>query len=178
MAKVKWALDPTHSEIQFKIRHMMISNVTGQFTKFQVSAETEDEDFLKSKISFSADADSATTGNEQRDGHLKSPEFFDVAKFPEIKFVATKYESVDNDGSYELYGDLTIRDVTKQVKLDVEFGGIAKDPWGNTRAGFEINGKINRKEFGLQWHAVTETGGIVASDEVRIHCNVELIKQA
>jgi polyisoprenoid-binding protein YceI len=178
MAKVKWALDPTHSEIQFKIRHLMISNVTGQFTKFDVSAETEEEDFLTAKISFSADVDSITTGNEQRDGHLKAPDFFDSAKFPQVKFVATNYESVDDDGSYELYGDLTIRDVTKQVKLDVEFGGIVKDPWGNTRAGFEINGKVNRKEFGLQWHAVTEGGGIVVSDDVRIHCAIELIKQA
>lgn len=178
MAKVKWVLDPTHSEIQFKIRHLMISNVTGQFTKFDVSAETEEEDFLTAKVSFSADVDSVTTGNEQRDGHLKSTDFFDSSKFPQLKFVATKYESVDNDGSYELYGDLTIRDVTKQVKLDVEFGGIVKDPWGNTRAGFEINGKVNRKEFGLQWHAVTEAGGIVVSDDVRIHCAIELIKQA
>jgi polyisoprenoid-binding protein YceI len=178
MAKVKWTLDPTHSEIQFKIRHLMISNVTGQFTTFDVSAETEDEDFLTAKISFTGDVDSVTTGNEQRDGHLKAPDFFDAPKFPKIKFVATKYESVDNDGSYELYGDLTIRDITKNVKLDVEFGGIAKDPWGNTRAGFEIHGKVNRKEFGLQWHAVTEAGGVVVSDEVRIHCAIELIKQS
>ncbi|MBS1667281.1 MAG: polyisoprenoid-binding protein [Bacteroidetes bacterium] len=178
MASTKWVLDPTHSEIQFKIRHLMISNVTGQFTKFEVSAETDGEDFSTAKVSFTAEVDSVTTGNEQRDGHLKSADFFDAAKFPQIKFVATKYESVDNDGSYELYGDLTIRDVTKSVKLDVEFGGIAKDPWGNTRAGFEINGKVNRKEFGLQWHAVTEAGGVVVSDDVRIHCAVELIKQA
>jgi polyisoprenoid-binding protein YceI len=178
MAKVKWALDPTHAEIQFKIRHLMISNVTGQFTKFDVSAETEEEDFLTAKISLSVDVDSVTTGNEQRDGHLKSPDFFDAAKFPQIKFVATKYESVDDDGSYELYGDLTIRDITKKIKLDVEFGGIVKDPWGNTRAGFGINGKVNRKEFGLQWHAVTEAGGVVVSDDVRIHCAIELIRQA
>ena len=178
MTSTKWVLDPTHSEIQFKIRHLMISNVTGQFTKFEVSAETDGEDFSNAKVSFTAEVDSVTTGNEQRDGHLKSADFFDAAKFPQIKFVATKYESVDNDGSYELYGDLTIRDVTKSVKLDVEFGGIAKDPWGNTRAGFEINGKVNRKEFGLQWHAVTEAGGVVVSDDVKIHCAVELIKQA
>ena len=178
MAKVKWALDPIHSEIQFKIRHLMISNVTGQFTKFDVSAETEDEDFLTAKISFTADVGSVATGDEQRDGHLKSPDFFDATRFPQIKFAATKYESVDNDGSYELYGDLTIRDITKKIKLDVEFGGIAKDPWGNTRAGFEINGKVNRKEFGLQWHAVTEAGGVVVSDDVRIRCAIELIKQS
>jgi polyisoprenoid-binding protein YceI len=178
MAKTKWALDPTHAEITFKIRHLMITNVSGEFTKFDVSAETEDENFMTAKVSFAADVDSVTTGNEQRDGHLKSPDFFDAAKFPKIKFIATKYENVDNDGSYELYGDLTIKDVTKSVKLDVEFGGIIKDPWGNTRAGFEINGKINRKEFGLQWNVATETGGFVVGDDVRIHCNVELIKQA
>jgi polyisoprenoid-binding protein YceI len=178
MAITKWALDPTHAEITFKIKHLMITNVTGEFTKFNVNVETEDEDFLKSKVSFSADVDSVTTGNEQRDTHLKSADFFDAAKFPQIKFVATKYENVDDDGSYELYGDLTIMGVTKSVKLDVEFGGVIKDPWGNTRAGFEINGKISRKEFGLQWNVATETGGFVVGDDVKIHCNVELIKQA
>ncbi|HVM88545.1 MAG TPA: YceI family protein [Puia sp.] len=178
MAKIKWALDPTHSEVTFKIKHLMISNVTGQFTKFDVNAETEDEDFTTAKVSFTTDVNSITTGNDQRDGHLKSDDFFNAEKFPQIKFTATKYENVDDDGSYELYGDLTIRDVSRPVKLDVEFGGIVKDPWGNTRAGFSITGKINRKEFGLAWHAVTETGGIVVSDEVRIHAGIELIKQS
>ena len=178
MAKIKWALDPTHSEITFKIKHLMISNVSGQFTKFTVDAETEGEDFTTAKVSFTADVTSVDTGNEQRDGHLKTDDFFNAEKYPQIKFTATKYELVDNDGSYELYGDLTIRDVTKNVKFDVEFGGVIKDPWGNTRAGFSINGKINRKDFGLKWHAVTEAGGLVASDDVRIHCNIELIEQA
>jgi polyisoprenoid-binding protein YceI len=178
MATTKWVLDPAHSEVTFKIKHLMISNVSGQFGKYDVIAETEEEDFTKAKVSFTADVDSITTNNEQRDGHLKSPDFFDASKFPQIKFVATKYENVDNDGSYELYGDLTIRDVTKQVKLDVEFGGVIKDPWGNTRAGFSITGKINRKEFGLAWHAATEAGGIVVSDDVKVHCAIELIKQA
>jgi polyisoprenoid-binding protein YceI len=178
MATVKWVLDPTHSEVTFKVRHLMITNVTGQFTKFEVDVQTQDEDFMTAKATFTADVNSITTGNEQRDGHLKSADFFDAARFPQIKFVATKYEAVDNDGSYELYGNLTIRDVTKSLKFDVEFGGIIKDPWGSTRAGFSISGKINRKEFGLSWHAVTDTGGLVAGDEVRIHCSVELIKQA
>jgi len=146
--------------------------------KFDGSVETEEEDFTKAKVTVTVDADSITTNNEQRDGHLKSPEFFDAPKFPQVKFVVTKVESVDNDGSYETYGDLTIRDVTKSVKLDTEFGGVIKDPWGNTRAGFTVSGKINRKEFGLVWHAVTETGGIVLSDEVRIHVGLEFIKQA
>ncbi|HSZ85157.1 MAG TPA: YceI family protein [Puia sp.] len=178
MAKIKWVMDPTHSEVTFKLRHMVISNVSGSFTKFNVDAETEDEDFTTAKVNFTADVDSVTTGNEQRDGHLKTDDFFNAAQYPQIKFTATKYENVDNDGSYELYGDLTIRDVTKKVKFDVEFGGVIKDPWGNTRAGFSVNGKINRKEFGLKWHAVTEAGGLVAGDDVNIHCNFELIKQA
>jgi polyisoprenoid-binding protein YceI len=178
MSLTKWTLDPTHSEIQFKVKHLMITNTTGEFTKYDVSAETEGEDFTKAKITFSADVDSVTTGNEQRDAHLKSADFFDAATYPKLTFTATKYENVDNDGSYELYGDLTIRGTTKEVKLDVEFGGVITDPWGNTRAGFTISGKINRKEFGLHWSATTEAGGFVVSDDVRIHVTIELIKQA
>ena len=173
-----WTIDPTHSEVEFKVKHMMISTVTGHFTSFAAEVETEEEDFSKAKVSFTVDTNSITTNNEQRDGHLKAPDFFDAAQFPQIKFVATKFESVDNDGSYETYGDLTIRDVTKSVKLDTEFGGVVKDPWGNTRAGFTVSGKINRKEFGLAFHAVTETGGVVLADEVRIHVGLEFIKQA
>ena len=176
MATTKWILDPSHSEVEFKVKHMMISNVSGEFGKFEASVETEGEDFQTAKVTFTADIDSISTGNDQRDGHLKSPDFFDAAKFPQLKFVATKYENVDNDGSYEIYGDLTIRGVTKKVKLDAEFGGVIKDPWGNTRAGISINGKINRKEFGLAWHAVTEAGGLVVSDDVRIHANLEFVK--
>ncbi|MBS1509998.1 MAG: YceI family protein [Bacteroidetes bacterium] len=177
MATKKWVVDPTHSEVQFKIKHLMITNVTGSFNMFTVNAETEDEDFTKAKISFTADVASVDTGNEQRDGHLKSPDFFDAEKFPQIKFAATKYENVDNDGSYELYGDLTIKDVTKPVKLSVEFGGVAKDPWGNVKAGFTISGKINRKEWGLTWNAATETGGVLVSEEVRLNIEIQLIEQ-
>ncbi len=177
MATVKWTLDPTHSEIQFKVRHLMISNVTGSFPKFDVQVETQDLDFMTAKIRFTAETAVVTTNNKQRDEHLRSADFFDAAKYPTLSFVATKYEKVDND-SYELYGDLTIRDVTKKIKLDVEFGGVITDPWGNTRAGFTINGKVNRKEFGLMWNAVTEAGGLVAGDDARIHGEVEFIKQA
>ena len=155
----------------------MITNVTGSFNIFQVSVQTEEEDFMKAKVSFTADVVSISTGNEQRDGHLKSAEFFDAATYPQVKFAATKYENVDNDGSYELYGDLTIRDITKNIKLDVEFGGVVKDGYGNTKAGFSINGKINRKDFGLTWSAITEAGGIVVSDDVKITCEVQLIEQ-
>lgn len=177
MATKNWVIDPSHSEIQFKIKHLMITNVTGSFNIFQVSVQTEEEDFMKAKVSFTADVGSISTGNEQRDAHLKSAEFFDAATYPQVKFAATKYENVDNDGSYELYGDLTIRDITKNIKLDVEFGGVVKDGYGNTKAGFSINGKINRKDFGLTWSAITEAGGIVVSDDVKITCEVQLIEQ-
>jgi len=176
MATTKWVLDPTHSEVEFKVKHMMISTVTGKITNFDAIVETEGEDFMTAKVTFTANVDSLSTGNEQRDGHLKSVDFFDVANFPQIKFVATKYENVDNDGSYEVYGDLTIRGITKNVKFDTEFGGVIKDPWGNTRAGITISGKINRKEFGLTWSGATETGSLIVSDEVRIHVGLEFIK--
>ena len=178
MATKNWALDPTHSEVQFKIKHLMITNVTGSFNIFTVTAQTEDEDFTKAKLSFTADVNSISTNNEQRDAHLKSADFFDAEKFPQIKFEATKTENVDNDGSYELYGNLSIRDVIKNIKLSVEFGGIAKDPYGNVKAGFTINGKINRKDFGLTWSAVTEAGNIMVSDDVKIACEIQLIEQA
>jgi polyisoprenoid-binding protein YceI len=177
MAKTKWVLDPMHSEVTFKVKHLMISTVTGQFTKFDATAETEEEDFTTAKVTFTVDVDSITTGNEQRDGHLKSPDFFDVPNYPKIVFVTKKYEKID-EGNFKVYGDLTIRDVTKTIVLDTEFGGIAKDPWGNTRAGFTGSGKINRKEFGLKWDAVTDSGGIVLSDEVRILVGVDFVKQA
>lgn len=177
MATRNWVLDPAHTQIQFKVKHMMITTVTGSFNLYEASVETEDEDFMKAKISFSADAASISTGNADRDGHLKSADFLDVEKFPKIEFKATKYENVDNDGSYELYGDLTIKGVTKNVKLDVEFGGVVKDPWGNTKAGFTINGKFNRKDFGLVWNVVTEAGGILVGEEVKIASEVQLIEQ-
>jgi polyisoprenoid-binding protein YceI len=178
MANKTWVLDPTHSEVQFKIKHLMITNVTGSFDVFTASAQTEDEDFTKARVSFTADVNSISTNNEQRDGHLKSADFFDVEKFPQIKFEATKSENEGSNGTYDLYGDLTIRDVTKNVKLSVEFGGVVKDPYGNTKAGFTISGKINRKDFGLTWSAVTEAGGVVVSDEVKIAVEIQLIEQA
>lgn len=171
-----WILDPAHSKVEFKVKHMMISNVSGQFKKFDAQVETEGEDFMTAKVNFTADIDSIDTGNEQRDGHLKSVDFFDAANFPQLKFVTSKYENVDNDGDYEVYGDLTIRGITQQVKLDVEFGGVIKDPWGATRAGFTITGKINRKTFGLTWSGVTEAGSLVVSDDVRIHIDLEFVK--
>ncbi|MCA0237992.1 MAG: YceI family protein [Bacteroidetes bacterium] len=176
MATTKWGIDPTHSEISFRVKHMMISTVTGWFESFEADAETENDDFTGAKINFSADTTSINTRNEMRDNHLRSGEFFDSENFPKMTFKASGFEKKGSGDQYVLSGDLTIRGVTKPVSLDVEFGGVATDPWGNLRAGFEINGEINRKDFGLNWSAVTEAGGVVVSDAVKIHSHVELIK--
>lgn len=176
MAATKWVLDPTHSEVEFKVKHLMISTVTGTFSAFTADVTTEGDDFTTAKATFTVDVDSISTKNEQRDGHLKSPDFFDTAKYPQLKFVITKIESVDNDGSYNIHGDLTLHGTTKNIKLEVEFGGVIKDPWGNTRAGLTVSGKINRKEFGLTWHAATEAGGVVLADDVKIHVALEFVK--
>ncbi|XZF14755.1 YceI family protein [Chitinophagaceae bacterium MMS25-I14] len=177
MATTNWALDASHSEIGFKVKHLMISTVTGHFEKFDASVQTEGEDFATAKVTFSADIDSINTKNEQRDEHLKSAEFFDAANFPQLTFESTGMQKV-SDEKYKLNGNLTLHGTTHAVSLDAEFGGFMKDPWGNERAGFEVSGKINRKDFGLVWHAVTETGGIVVSDEVKLHAAVEFIKSA
>jgi polyisoprenoid-binding protein YceI len=177
MATVKWILDPTHSEIQFKIRHLMITNVTGSFGKFLAELETTDENFETAKVNFSADVDSITTNNEQRDAHLKSADFFEVAKHPKLLFVSTKIEKVSGE-EYTLYGDMSFHGFTKNVKLKVEHGGLIKDPWGNTRTGFTVEGKISRKDFGLVWNAATEAGGVVVDDEVKLHSSVEFVKEA
>ena len=177
MAQQKWIIDLTHSEVHFKVKHLMITNVTGSFNNFQVEVTTEEEYFTKSTIHFTAEVDSLSTGNSQRDQHLKSPDFFDISNFPQLKFNATELKKVNGNESYQLTGDLTIKNITKSIVLNVEFGGIAVDPYGNTKAGFSIDGKINRKDFGLAWNAFTEAGGIVVADEVKIICEIQLIKQ-
>lgn len=177
ITKTKWNLDPTHSEIGFKIKHMMITNVSGSFGKFDASVETEGNDFSTAEIDFTADVSSITTGSADRDNHLKSGDFFDAANHPQLRFVSTRLEKKDED-SFTLSGELTIRDVTKEIQLDVEFGGIGKDPWGNEKAGFTISGKINRADFNLNWNAALETGGVLVSEQVRIFADVQLVKQA
>lgn len=176
MAVNKWVLDPTHSEIQFKIKHLMITNVTGGFTSFDVHASTEDEDFSRASISFSAKVDSINTNNEQRDGHLKSADFFDAENFPEISFSSDQIVKSDDD-NFKVPGTLTIKGVSQPVTLDAEFGGITKDPYGNIKAGFSISTKINRKDFGLTWNAALETGGVMVSEDVRINAEIQLVKQ-
>lgn len=171
-----YKIDASHSEVGFKIRHLMITNVTGKFTEFDGTLESDKEDLSDAKISFEANVNSITTHNEQRDGHLKSDDFFNAEKFPKLTFVSTGITKKSDD-EFVLTGNLTIRDVTKPVELAVEYGGKIVDPYGQTKLGFEIVGKINRKDFGLTWSATTETGGLVVADEVKLQVTVEMVKQ-
>lgn len=173
--KTKWGIDTTHSEVQFKVKHLVIATVTGSFKTFSGSVEAENEnDFDGAKVEFNIDVNSIDTNQKDRDGHLKSADFFNAEEYPAIEFNG-QLNKTDNS-IYKLTGALTIRGISKTLELGVEYGGTVKDPWGNTKAGFEITGKINRKDFGLNWNALTEAGGVVVGDEVRIHLNVELIK--
>jgi polyisoprenoid-binding protein YceI len=174
---IQWKIDPAHSEIQFKVKHLMITTVTGYFKQFDLTVETETEDFTTAKnIEFTADINSIDTNNEQRDAHLKICRFFQAEEHAQLRFVGNKYEAKGDEA--KLHGDLTIRGVSKPITLNVEFGGIVVDPYGQTKAGFTVNGKISRKEFGLTWNAVTEAGSVVVSDEIKIHAEVQLVKQA
>ncbi len=173
----KWAIDPMHSEVQFKVKHLVISTVTGSFKNFEGTVETEGDDFSNAKINFSVDVNSINTNQEQRDGHLKSADFFDAEKYPHITFESTSVTK-ESDEDYKLTGNLTIKGVTNPVTLEVEHGGIAADFYGNTKAGFEIEGKINRKAFGLTWDGVTEAGSIVVGEDIKLHINIQLAKQA
>lgn len=176
MATTNWALDPTHSEIQFKVKHLMITTVTGSLKVLNASLTSASDNFEQAKVNFEAETGSIDTGNTDRDNHLKSGDFFDADQFPKITFESTSFTKEDDD--YTLEGNLTIKDVTKPVKIAVEFGGIATDPWGNTKAGFTISGKINRTDFGLTWNAALETGGVMVSEEVKIAGELQFVKQA
>ncbi|WP_299255553.1 YceI family protein [uncultured Cytophaga sp.] len=175
MTTTNWVIDASHSEIQFKVKHLVITTVTGAFNDFSGTVEAGDDTFENAKISFEASTASINTNSEQRDTHLKSADFFDIEKFPKLTFSATKFTKKGDD--FELVGDLTIKDVTKSITLAVEYGGTAKDPWGNTKAGFEVSGKISRKEFGLTWNTITEAGGALVGDEIKLIANVQLLKQ-
>jgi polyisoprenoid-binding protein YceI len=174
--KTIWKIDKAHTEIQFKVKHMMVSTVTGSFNEFEGTIETEGSDFEGAEVQFSAATASIDTKNQERDTHLRSDDFFNAAKFPELTFHSRSLRKI-KDGRYELIGDLTIRDHTEEVKLDVEYNGKVVDPYGQTKAGFGISGKISRRNFGLKWNAVTEAGGVVVSDVVRLDLNVQLIRQ-
>lgn len=170
-----WQLDNAHSEIEFKVRHMMISTVKGQFSAFEINVTEDEKDFEKFSVEVKIDVSSISTNNDQRDQHLKSSDFFDVATYPYITFKSTSI-SKDDEDSYKITGDLTIRDVTKSVTFDIEYGGTAKDPWGNDKVGYTVQGKINRTDFGLTWNAALETGGVMVSEEVKFTADLQFVK--
>jgi len=174
--KTKWVIDPGHSEIHFKVRHLVISTVTGGFDNFEGVVYSSSDDFSDAEVEFSADVESINTNQHDRDNHLKSPDFFDAENHPKLTFRSTGIKK-KGKSEYILKGNLTIRGTTKEIELSVEHGGIIKDPWGNIKAGFEITGKLNRKDYGLNWSAATETGGLVAADEVRLQIAIELTKK-
>jgi polyisoprenoid-binding protein YceI len=174
--KTKWVLDPTHSENNFKVKHLMISNVKGEFRKFTAEINAIGTDFANASILANIDASSIFTNEDNRDNHLKSADFFDTENYPELTFVGTSFEKTGGD-EFTLTGDLTIKGTTKPVTLDVEFGGINKDPYGNEKAAFSLTGKINRKDWGLNWNAALETGGVLVSEEVKISAEMQFVKQ-
>lgn len=176
IATKAWDIDPMHSEIHFKVKHMMVSTVTGAFDEFKGNVQSAGDDFDNASISFTAQVASINTRNKDRDAHLKSDDFFNAAEFPELSFSSNSFAKKEED-EYVLKGDLTIRDVTKEVTLKVIHEGTAVDPYGQNKAGFEISGKISRKEFGLKWSAVTEAGNVVVSDDVRLALNVQLVEK-
>ena len=174
--ETKWSVDPTHSEITFKVKHLMIANVKGEFKKFDANIYTSGKDFSTAEIDLWIDAASITTGEAKRDEHLKSADFFDVQNHKQISFVSNTIEKPDQDGNYELWGELSMKGITKNIKLNMQLGGIIKDPWGKERAGFTVTGKINRSDWELTWNILIETGGFMVGEEVTLSCEVELIK--
>lgn len=177
MATTKWVLDPTHSELGFKIRHMMITNVSGNFSGYSVEMQTEGEDLTTARIKVKIDMSTINTNNLQRDEHLRNSDFFEVTSHPEAVFESERVERID-DEQYLLHGNLSLKGVTRPVKLQLEYGGLTKDPWGHQRGGFIITGKVNRTDFGVNFNAALETGGVVLGEEVKVHAEIQLLKEA
>ncbi|GGE97277.1 YceI family protein [Flavobacterium limi] len=177
MATTKWSIDPTHSEIGFKVKHMMFTNVSGKFGTYDATITTDGDDFENAEIEFSGDIASIDTANSDRDNHLKSADFFDAENHPKLTFKASSFKKI-NDEKYEITGDLNIRGVAKTVTFPVEFSGILIDPWGNTKVGLSIEGKINRKDWGLNWNSALETGGVLVGEEVKLNIELQFAKQA
>jgi polyisoprenoid-binding protein YceI len=175
-AQTSWSIDKSHSEIGFSVSHMVISDVEGQFHKYDATVETDGDNWENAKVNFTIDVASIDTDNEDRDNHLRSDEFFNAEKYPHITFVSKSMKKVD-DNKYELTGDFTMRDVTKEITLDVTHRGTVTDPWGNTRAGFKIEGSVDRQDYGINWDKTLDTGGLVAGNEVEFNIGVELVKQ-
>ncbi len=174
---MSWQIDSSHSQINFSVRHMMISKVRGSFENFGGTVNFDEENPTNTAVNIDVDLASISTGEEQRDGHLKSPDFFNVDEYPTMKFVSTRVEQ-DDEQNGRLYGQLTIKDVTKEVVLNVEYAGIAKSPWGTESAGFSATGSLNRKDWGLNWNQALETGGVLVGDKINIEIELELVKVA
>ena len=168
-------LDPSHSELGFSVKHLMVTNVKGRFQKFDARVELDEQDLTKSKLTVTIDAGSIDTRNADRDAHLRSADFLDVENHPEVTFVSKRIERV-GDNEYKVIGDLTIRGVTREVTLDAEETGRGRDPWGGDRIGFELRGSLNREDYGLTWNAALETGGVLVSPEVKLIIDVEVVK--
>ena len=173
--KTKWAVDPLHSEVHFKVKHLVISTVTGSFKSFHGELDTDGDDFNDGTIRFTMDVNSIDTNQPHRDEHLKNGDFFDAPAYPEINFISTSFQK-NADGDYKLEGNLTMKGVTKPVHLNVEYGGSEKDGQGNIKHGFEVTGKINRKEFGLTYNALTETGGLALGEDIKLIANIQIAK--
>lgn len=177
MEKTKWVADPMHSELGFKIKHLMISNVSGGFRDFKIAMETQGDDFKTASIQLTADIKSVDTKNAQRDGHLLGADFFDAEKYPTLNFASTAIVHEGSD-AYKVKGDLTLKGITLPVELKVEYSGVTKDPWGSERAGFTVEGRIRRTDFGLTFNSILDNGGVGLGEEVRIFAELQLVKQA
>jgi len=172
MTTKTWTIDAAHSSIAFSVRHMVVSKVRGRFTKLAGTLSIDDDDLTRSVVEATIDASSVDTGTPDRDAHLRAPDFFDVARFPELRFRSTRIESL-GDSRYRVVGELSIRDVTREVELEAEYGGRGKDPWGNERVGFVAKTAIDRKDFGLEWNQALETGGVLVGQRVDIELDVQ-----
>jgi len=170
----KWTIDPTHSEVGFKVKHMMFTNVKGLFNDYSADIDFND-DLKEANLQFEAKINSIFTNNTDRDNHLKSADFFDAEQHPTLNFKSTKIEG--NGSEYEITGDLTIKGITKPVTLNAEFSGLMTDPWGNTKVGLNLDGKINRKDFGLTYNAALETGGVLVGEDVKLNAEIQLVEQ-
>jgi polyisoprenoid-binding protein YceI len=177
MTKTKWILDSTHSELGFKIKHLMISHVSGSFQNFQVDAVTDNDDFNTAQIKATVAMASISTNNEQRDAHLRNSDFFEVEKYPKLTFQSTKIEKIDDD-TFILFGELTLKGITKPVQLKVEHSSIINDAWGGERAGFTVTGKIKRSDWGINFGGLTEAGGLALGEDVKLNSEIQMVKQA
>ena len=177
MEKITWAIDPTHSEIGFKVKHMMFTNIAGKFNAYVAGVETNGETLEGADIAFAAEVGSIDTNNADRDNHLKSADFFDAEQFTSLRFKSTEVTKV-NDNAFKVAGNMTIKNVTKPIVFDAEYSGMLTDPWGNTKMALSLVGKIDRKEFGLTWNAALETGGLLVGEEVKLSADVQFVKQA